>query len=374
MGNEFRAFIPFSKFDDEQRIVGGIFTSEAIDSQGEIIDFEATKAAVADYSQWRNIREMHQPSAVGVAETIELNDVEKSAYTEAKVVDASAWEKVKSGVYKGFSIGGTITDAVDELHKDDGGNESTVRRITGYVLKEISLVDRPANPDASFVLIKRDEEPEELAKDDAATEEADAMSADQIAAALKQLIIREISEDGTVSYDVDMLIDALRSLQWFAEDERWEAVYDAMNLAAQPRDLKKGDDMTAIEELNQQVAGLVKAVEAIQNQGNELAKVDFGALAKAEDVVALREQLAKVDERLVKVEAQPAAGGPVINPHAFAAMAKSFGGDVTEEQLAKAQTDLEALDARIAKADDPYERQRLGQERALMLMRNPSLA
>jgi len=60
------------------------------------------------------------------------------------VVDDEAWKKVVEGVYKGFSIGGFVTarDAADP------------KAITGVDLAEISLVDRPANPDAVFSVFK----------------------------------------------------------------------------------------------------------------------------------------------------------------------------------------------------------------------------
>jgi hypothetical protein len=61
-------------------------------------------------------------------------------------VDAEAWEKVTEGVYKGFSIGGRAT-------KRDDLNKSI---ITGLKLTEISLVDRPANPEATFDVFKAD--------------------------------------------------------------------------------------------------------------------------------------------------------------------------------------------------------------------------
>ena len=54
------------------------------------------------------------------------------------VVDPIAVAKVKNQVYRGFSIGGRVTQR-------EAGNSKV---ITGLVLNEISLVDRPANPEA----------------------------------------------------------------------------------------------------------------------------------------------------------------------------------------------------------------------------------
>ena len=84
-------------------------------------------------------------SAVGVAQEATVDGT--GLWLKDKIVDDDAWRKVKEGVYKGFSIGGAVTGR-------DGGNPAIV---TGVELTEISLVDRPANPDAVFALWKGDD-------------------------------------------------------------------------------------------------------------------------------------------------------------------------------------------------------------------------
>ena len=137
-----RIFVPLEKFDAEKRLAIGYASTPALDSQGEIVKREAVEAALPDYMRFANIREMHQLSAVGVAEAADLDA--KGLRIAAKVVDDDAWEKVKQGVYKGFSIGGRVTsrDPADR------------RVITGLELTEISLVDRPANPEAVIDVYK----------------------------------------------------------------------------------------------------------------------------------------------------------------------------------------------------------------------------
>jgi HK97 family phage prohead protease len=131
-----KIFVPIAKIDDEQRLVFGYATTEALDAHGEVVKREAIAAALPQYMRFGNIREMHQLSAVGVAKEAEFDA--KGLYVKAKVVDDEAWAKVREGVYKGFSIGGRVTrrDAADR------------KLITGVELNEISLVDRPANPEA----------------------------------------------------------------------------------------------------------------------------------------------------------------------------------------------------------------------------------
>jgi len=120
-------------------MVFGYASTPTRDLDGEVIELDAIKDALPGYMEWRNIREMHAPSAVGVAK--EANVDEKGLYIGARIVDDDAWKKVIEEVYKGFSIGGNVT-------KRDGAT------ITGLDLIEISLVDRPANPDCRIDVIK----------------------------------------------------------------------------------------------------------------------------------------------------------------------------------------------------------------------------
>jgi phage head maturation protease len=140
-------FADITKFDSAQRLVWGYASTETRDAQGEIVKREAIEAALPAYMRFGNIREMHQPSAVGVATAAELDD--RGLYVVAKVVDAAAWEKVVAGVYKGFSIGGRVMTR-------DADDPSV---ITGCSISEISLADRPANPECVFDLWKADKAP-----------------------------------------------------------------------------------------------------------------------------------------------------------------------------------------------------------------------
>jgi hypothetical protein len=117
-----------------------------IDSQGETITKDAMAKAWEDYMQFGNIREMHQPSAVGVVKEYQFDDV--GVQIGVYVVDDMAWKKVVEEVYKGFSIGGS---------KLPGGYDVATKTITALKLTEISLVDRPANPGALITMWKADQ-------------------------------------------------------------------------------------------------------------------------------------------------------------------------------------------------------------------------
>ncbi|MBV8089821.1 MAG: hypothetical protein JO139_09655, partial [Alphaproteobacteria bacterium] len=125
--------------DDGTVRVHGIATSEAVDDQGEVVHADAMRAAIPDYMRFPTLREMHQLSAAGTTLEAEVGD-DGVTRIVARVVDPVAVAKVKNQVYRGFSIGGKVT-------RREPGNPKV---ITGLVLNEISLVDRPANPEAVF--------------------------------------------------------------------------------------------------------------------------------------------------------------------------------------------------------------------------------
>ncbi len=125
--------------------VWGYASSSAVDSDGEVITSDAMKAALPDYMKFGAVREMHQAKAAGTA--IEANvESDGRTFFGAHIVDSEAVKKVKANVYKGFSIGGKVTER-DTLDKSI---------IKGLKLVEVSLVDRPANPDAVFTCYKAD--------------------------------------------------------------------------------------------------------------------------------------------------------------------------------------------------------------------------
>jgi len=140
MTDNFNFFLPITKVDKDRRTVSGYASTPTLDLDGEIVSLDAVKKALPGYWEWRNIREMHTSSAVGVAK--EANVDGTGLFLTAKIVDDDAWQKCLEQVYKGFSIGGK------KLAK-------TGNTITDIDLVEISVVDRPANPDCRFSVNKR---------------------------------------------------------------------------------------------------------------------------------------------------------------------------------------------------------------------------
>ena len=152
---KFLISLPFTKVDKEKRTVSGFATTDAIDKQNEQVDYDASKEAFKDWSG--NIREMHEPVAVGKAVSWEPDDEKRGMKVTAYISKGAqaTWEKILDGTLKAFSIGGQTVNKTQQIIKDEStGGQRHVTKITKYKLTELSLVDNPANPDATFALVK----------------------------------------------------------------------------------------------------------------------------------------------------------------------------------------------------------------------------
>lgn len=157
-GDRINLSVPFFKVDEERRIVSGFATLDNVDRHRDIVD---TDASIKAFEAFRgNLREMHQPIAVGkVMNFREEQFFDKSTgqtyrgvFVDTYVSKGAqdTWEKVLDGTLSGFSIGGNITK-VDQVQK----GEDIVRVIKEYELVELSLVDSPANQLANIFAIQK---------------------------------------------------------------------------------------------------------------------------------------------------------------------------------------------------------------------------
>jgi uncharacterized protein YoxC len=159
-GDKVRLSMPLTKVDEGRRIVSGFASLDNLDKQDDIVTTEASMEAFAKFRG--NIREMHQPSAVGKMVSFKEEkyfDPESKKFYKGVFVSAyiskgaqDAWEKVLDGTYTGFSIGGRMNkwdDAYDEK------SDKTIRVIKEYDLIELSLVDSPANQFANIMSVEK---------------------------------------------------------------------------------------------------------------------------------------------------------------------------------------------------------------------------
>jgi caudovirus prohead protease len=267
---------------------------------------------------------MHGSNAAGTAIEINVED-DGRTFFGAHIVDPIAVTKVKTGVYKGFSIGGSVT-ARDELNKS---------QITGLKLTEISLVDRPANPDAVFTCFKadkpkdgeeaadKDDEPadktDETPADD--TEKADGekvddkeddkkdeteksasvnLSESEIAILKAVLAKAEKPKDEPVAksmYQVKSLADVLTSLKWLIDDAAYVDIDETViaQIKESAGSLAESLKALTISEADKLVDGLA----AKADKSDDLAKAEsVDELAKAQDA------LKKSNDALTKAQAE----------------------------------------------------------------------
>src|SRR5580692_3790025 len=157
--NDMNIFVPITKIDAAQRLVYGVVTAEKPDVSGEVCDYASTKphyqkwsrnfASATDGKSLGNLRAMHSNVAAGKLVEIAFNDEHKRIEICGKVVDDAEWQKVEEGVYTGFSQGGRY------LKRWPDPDEPALTRYTAEPL-EVSLVDHPCLPEATFALIKAD--------------------------------------------------------------------------------------------------------------------------------------------------------------------------------------------------------------------------
>lgn len=138
--------VKYDKNDDGTLTVYGKATDDTLDLDSQICDPKWLDTAMPRwFKSGGNIREMHGPSAAGIAKEYEAKG--DGHYINVLVVDPIAAKKVETGVYQGFSIGIKSPRVIQDAKAANG------RIIDGQII-EVSLVDRPANPSAKLILAK----------------------------------------------------------------------------------------------------------------------------------------------------------------------------------------------------------------------------
>jgi len=149
MSNLTTAFFSIIKADrnaDGTLMVYGKATDDSVDIDQQICDDVWLDAAMPEwFKSGGNIREQHSQIAAGVAKEYEKK--KDGHYILTQVVDPISVKKVETGVLKGFSIGIKNPRVVRDTKAANG-------RIVDGQIVEVSLVDRPANPNCQLVLAK----------------------------------------------------------------------------------------------------------------------------------------------------------------------------------------------------------------------------
>ncbi len=152
--NKFVAGIPFTKVDSQKHIIAGYASVEVVDRDSEIVKREALDKALSEYMRNPIIRWMHKEEPIGKVLNAYVD--EKGLYVEAYITDKTpegkkAWSLIEDGIVKAFSIGGSVNNKEYTVTKDG----KHVGVITDLALREISVVDIPANPESFFEVISK---------------------------------------------------------------------------------------------------------------------------------------------------------------------------------------------------------------------------
>lgn len=162
--------VKWEKLDDGGLKFTSCFSSEAPDSQGDIVLQSATQKAVERWKA-KNLREMHEPIAVGKA--IDFDFLSNGTSWMTGFVTAGApntVKKMEDGVLQMMSIAGPPPTKTSRRTIDG----KTYRVFEEYDLSEMSLVDNGSNPDAWISVTKAaglDREGDEMPMTETAIEE-----------------------------------------------------------------------------------------------------------------------------------------------------------------------------------------------------------
>ena len=134
-------------------LVYGKATDGTVDSDQQIVDPAWSAAALKDWlSSGANLRVQHNPhrDPAGVGLQVDVDrDGDGSHWLKALIVEPTAQKLVSKGALRAFSVGIMRPKIVTD-------NKALGGRIIGGELGEVSLVDRPANRNCSFTLVKAD--------------------------------------------------------------------------------------------------------------------------------------------------------------------------------------------------------------------------
>lgn len=310
------------KNEDGTLMVYGKATDDSLDIDQQICDPTWLDTAMPNwFKSGGNIREQHSAIAAGVAK-----EYEKKAdghYINVLVVDPVSVKKVDSGVLKGFSIGIKTPRVIRDEKAVNG-------RIVDGQIVEISLVDRPANPNCQLVLAKSIDgesgvwKVEELIeKSDEVTPETTEVVAEVVEEVVVEAAVEEapVAEETPVVEETPVEEEEKKDEPEATQDEVTEVVVEKSAKAkAILADIVKFDK-AKYEAAREALAGLIEVEAGEMKEGsNELYSISHlleavahlamwyeGEEAEGEVVEEIKEASAEADEKeTAPVEETPA--------------------------------------------------------------------
>ena len=265
--------VKYDKNEDGTLMVYGKATDDTLDLDSQICDPKWLDEAMPRwFKSGGNIREMHGPSAAGIAKEYEAKN--DGHYIGVHVVDPLAAKKVETGVYQGFSIGIKSPRVVRDAKAANG------RIIDGSII-EVSLVDRPANPSAKLILAKSVEGETSLVQ----VEELHEYSAplpSEIAKAIK-------TTKGSKMETIKQITELAKSLTTIDSAKFDKTLFDdarralAQLIASEALEMTQGDDeRNSLTSLVNAVYNLMAWYEGEQTEG-EVTEMEEVVADKAAD-------------------------------------------------------------------------------------------
>jgi hypothetical protein len=228
------------KNPDGTLTVYGKATDDSIDIDQQICDDEWLKRAMPDWMMsGGNVREQHSSIAAGVATEYEAKS--DGHYITALVVDPVSVKKVETGVLKGFSIG-IRSPRVIRDSKAAGG------RIVDGQIVEISLVDRPANPNAKMTIAKAIEGGELMAVKQGVPTPKEVFAGKSEDVEPTPVIVEGVEAPAVVDAPVEEVAPVVEAAEVVVEDAPAEVEAPAEEVVAEEVVAEEADAEPAVEE------------------------------------------------------------------------------------------------------------------------------
>jgi hypothetical protein len=258
---------------DGTMTVYGKATDDSLDIDQQICDGDWLKRAMpAWFKSGGNIREQHSQIAAGVAKEYEAKA--DGHYIGVLVVDPVSVKKVDAGVLKGFSVGIKNPRVVRDSKAANG------RIIDGQIV-EISLVDRPANPNCQLVLAKSVDGEKDLVQVEELHEKEETENNNPIQSDNNSEKESEAMDTATVSVPKSIVGDLVKFDKAQFEAAR-EALANLISIEAQ--EMKEGhNELSSLAHLLEAVSHLHAWYEGEEAEGEVMEEVELEMSSKADD-------------------------------------------------------------------------------------------
>jgi len=255
---------------DGTMTVYGKATDDSIDIDQQICDGDWLKRAMpAWFKSGGNIREQHSNIAAGVAKEYEAKA--DGHYIGVLVVDPVSVKKVDAGVLKGFSVGIKNPRVVRDSKAANG-------RIVDGQIVEVSLVDRPANPNCQLVLAKSVDGEKDLVQVEELHEKEETENNNPIQSDNNSEKESDAMDTTTVSVPKSIVGDLVKFDKAQFEAAR-EALANLISIEAQ--EMKEGhNELSSLAHLLEAVAHLHAWYEGEEAEGEVMEETEIELAAK----------------------------------------------------------------------------------------------